>query len=94
MVVFELVLAVVLMVSAGLLGKSLYRLLHVDLGFQPDHLATLEIALPETSYGGQKSIAVGREIVRQARILPGVTSAAISNLLPVSFDGTPTGSGL
>jgi macrolide transport system ATP-binding/permease protein len=87
MVVFELVLAVVLMVSAGLLGKSLYRLLHVDLGFQPDHLATLEIALPETSYGGQKSIAVGREIVRQARILPGVTSAAISNLLPVSFNG-------
>ncbi len=87
MVVFELVLAVVLMVSAGLLGKSLYRLLHVDLGFQPDHLATVEIALPETSYGGQKSIAVGREIVRQARILPGVTSAAISNLLPVSFNG-------
>jgi len=87
MVVLELALAVVLMVSAGLLGKSLYRLLHVDLGFQPDHLATLEIALPETSYGGQKSIAVGREIVRQARILPGVTSAAISNLLPVSFNG-------
>jgi predicted permease len=87
MVVVELALAVVLMVSAGLLGKSLYRLLHVDFGFQPDHLATLEIALPEASYGGQKSIAVGREIVRQAGSLPGVTSAAISNLLPVSFNG-------
>jgi predicted permease len=76
------------MVVGGLLGKSLYRLLHVDLGFQPDHLATLEIALPETSYGDRnKLIAVGREIVRQAGSLPGVESAAISNLLPVSFNG-------
>jgi macrolide transport system ATP-binding/permease protein len=88
LVVLELALAVVLMVVGGLLGKSLYRLLHVDLGFQPDHLATLEIALPETTYRDpQKSVAVGREIVRQAGSLPGVKSAAISNLLPVSFNG-------
>ena len=88
MVVVELAIAVVLMVSAGLLGKSLYRLLHVDLGFQPDHLATLEVALPEASYGDRnKLVAVGREIVRQAGSLPGVKSAAISNLLPVSFNG-------
>ena len=61
LVVLELALAVVLMVVGGLLGKSLYRLLHVDLGFQPDHLATLEIALPETTYRDpQKSVAVGR----------------------------------
>jgi macrolide transport system ATP-binding/permease protein len=88
MVVVELALAVVLMVVGGLLGKSLYRLLHVELGFQPDHLASLEISLPDTRYGNtEKSAAVGREIVRQAGSLPGVTSAAISNLLPVSFNG-------
>jgi macrolide transport system ATP-binding/permease protein len=88
MVVVELGLAVVLMVVGGLLGKSLYRLLHVELGFQPDHLATLEIALPRITYGDdQKAVAVGREIVRQAETLPGVKSAAISNLLPVSFNG-------
>jgi macrolide transport system ATP-binding/permease protein len=88
MVVIELALAVVLMVSGGLLGKSLYRLLHVDLGFQPDHLATLEISLPRITYGDdQKAVAAGREIVRQAETLPGVKSAAISNLLPVSFNG-------
>ena len=46
LVVVELAIAVVLLVGAGLLGKSFYRLLHVDVGFQPDHLATLGRACP------------------------------------------------
>jgi ABC-type antimicrobial peptide transport system permease subunit len=41
LVVVELAVAMVLLVGAGLLGKSFYNLLHIDLGFQPDHLATL-----------------------------------------------------
>ena len=46
LVVLELATAMVLLVGAGLLGKSLYRLLNVDLGFDPDHLATLQVAVP------------------------------------------------
>jgi predicted permease len=42
LVVVELATAVVLLVGAGLLGKSLYLLLHVDLGIESDHLATLD----------------------------------------------------
>ena len=38
MVVAQLAIAVVLLVGAGLLGQSLHRLLHVPLGFEPDHL--------------------------------------------------------
>ena len=41
LVVLELATAMVLLVGAGLLGKSLYRLLNVDLGFRPDRLATV-----------------------------------------------------
>ncbi len=43
LVVVELATAMVLLVGAGLLGKSFYRLLHVDIGLQPDHIAMLRI---------------------------------------------------
>ena len=51
LVVVELAIAMVLLVGAGLLGKSLYRLLHVDLGFVPDHLASMDIAAAGVQYG-------------------------------------------
>jgi macrolide transport system ATP-binding/permease protein len=79
---------VVLLVGAGLLGKSLYRLLQVDTNFQPDHLATLQIALPQTSYGKDGHvIALGRELVRRIGNLPGITSVGITSLLPLSGNG-------
>ena len=46
LVVVELATAVVLLAGAGLLGKSLYNLLHLELGFQADHLATVNVGLP------------------------------------------------
>jgi hypothetical protein len=50
LVVLELAAAMVLLVGAGLLGKSFYRLLQVDIGLQPDHLATLQVAAPQAGY--------------------------------------------
>ena len=50
MVVVELAVAMVLLAGAGLLGKSFYRLLHVGVGFQPDHLATIQVLLPQVVY--------------------------------------------
>jgi macrolide transport system ATP-binding/permease protein len=46
LVVLELATAMVLLVGAGLLGKSLYRLLRVDLGLQPDHLIAIDVDAP------------------------------------------------
>ena len=43
LVVIELATAMVLLAGAGLLMKSLYRLLHTDLGIQPDHIATVHV---------------------------------------------------
>ena len=88
LVVVELAVAMVLLVGAGLLSKSLYRLLHLDLGFEPDGLATLRIAVPEARYGKYpQTIVFERELVRQVSALPGVRSVAVAGQLPVSFNG-------
>jgi macrolide transport system ATP-binding/permease protein len=88
LVVVELAIAVVLLVGAGLLGKSFYRLLHVDIGFQADHLATIQVALSKAPYGKDEQIvAVERQIISRVASLPGVESAGISSVLPVSFNG-------
>src|SRR5580692_6590284 len=50
LVVLELAIAVVLLAGAGLLGQSLYRLLHVPLGFDPNHVATVRVMAPSTVY--------------------------------------------
>jgi macrolide transport system ATP-binding/permease protein len=88
LVVVELAVAVVLLVGAGLLGKSLYRLLNVEIGFQPDHLATVQITLSDASYPKDEQVAaVERQIVSRVSSLPGVESAGVSSVLPVSFNG-------
>src|SRR5882757_1639781 len=88
LVVLELAVAVVLLVGAGLLGKSFYKLLHVELGFQPDHLATVQVVLPETTYAKDAQVvAVSKQILSRVSSLPGVRSAALSTRLPVSGNG-------
>jgi len=91
LVVIELAIAVVLLVAAGLLGKSFYRLLHVDVGFQADHLATVGVALSDTAYAkDEQVVAVGRQIISRVSSLPGVESVGITSVLPVSFNGNTT----
>jgi predicted permease len=88
LVVVELAIAVVLLVTAGLLGKSFYRLLHVELNFDPSHLATLRINLPEQTYNKSETITtVTRKIIDRVATLPGVTSVGTTSTLPASFNG-------
>jgi macrolide transport system ATP-binding/permease protein len=92
LVVLELATAMVLLVGAGLLGKSLYRLLHVDIGFETDHLVTMSLVAPVSSYGKDaQAIALARQIVSRIESLPGVKSVGIStNGIPVSHNGNTT----
>ncbi len=84
LVVIELAIAVVLLVGAGLLGKSFYRLLHVDLGFDATHLATLQMVAPDASYPKpEQRVALLREVTRRLSALPGVESVGITTDLPV-----------
>ncbi len=84
LVVIELATTAVLLVGAGLLGKSLYRLLQVDPGLQPHNLALLTVSPPHESYSKDPQvIALERRILDRVRTLPGVTSAAITQKLPM-----------
>jgi len=88
LVAVELAIAMVLLAGAGLLGKSFYRLLHVELGFQPDHLAALYVVVPEVRYGkNEQVVTLGQQIVSRIASLPGVKSAGIASRIPLSGNG-------
>jgi macrolide transport system ATP-binding/permease protein len=88
LVVLEIAIAVVLLVGAGLLGKSFYRLIHVDLNFNPDHLAMVGVRVPQTLYAKDADLArMQRQTLAKTAALPGVESAGITTLPPVGFYG-------
>lgn len=91
LVVIELATAMVLLVGAGLLSKSFYRLLHTDIGIQPDHLATLRVVLPHSAYPtNEQVIALARRVVDGLANLPGVSSSSIAHNLPIGPNGGNT----
>ncbi len=90
LVVIELATATVLLAGAGLLGKSFYRLLHADIGMEPDHIAIVDVAgLGEKYNKDEQTLAMARELVRQVSALPGVKSVGLTNKLPIE-DGDVT----
>jgi putative ABC transport system permease protein len=85
LLVGEVALALVLLSAAGLTLKSFFRLQRADLGFRTDHLLTLEVELPTDSrYKTEREQGAffGR-VLERAAALPGVTSAAVTSILPL-----------
>jgi putative ABC transport system permease protein len=84
LVVTEVARAMMLLVSAGLLGRSLVRLLGVNVGFDTSHLLTMEINSTGTRYASDSSVFDFHDRVREAvSALPGVVSVAVSSQLPL-----------
>lgn len=87
LVVLELTTAMVLLVGAGLLGKSFYRLLQVGAGFEAKHLITMRVAAPLSAYSeDEQAVALGRRVVDETKSLPGVKSVALADTLPLTFN--------
>jgi len=82
LVVVELTVAMVLLAGAGLLGKSLYRLLHVELGMNPEHVATVNLMAPGNPKP-EELVALYGEMERRVRSLPGVEAVGFTSDLPV-----------
>lgn len=84
LVVVELTVAVVLLAGAGLLGRSFYKLLHVETGFDTTHLATVNVIASDSKYKtASDTKALYREIERRLLALPGVQSVGLTTDLPV-----------
>ena len=80
LVVAELAIAMVLLAGAGLLGKSFYKLLHVELGFEADHLATMQVAMPDQQYNDAvKQTALAKRVLDTVEALPGVVAAGTAS---------------
>ena len=85
-VIVELAVALVLLVGAGLLIKTFWKLRSTESGFNPDHLITMRVDLPETRYKDVTPQTRFRtQILAGMNSLPGVHAAMVSEL-PLSGD--------
>ncbi|HEY9227521.1 MAG TPA: ABC transporter permease, partial [Gemmatimonadaceae bacterium] len=84
LVAVEVALAVMLLVSAGLVAKSLVKLLAVDGGFDASNLLTMEVDAGGPRYSDDASVFAFHDRVRDAvRSLPGVESVGLANQMPL-----------
>ena len=84
--VTEVAAALVLLVGAGLLAQSFLRLEHVDPGFDPHHVLTFALTLPDARYSGARQVDFFQQVVAHVGRLPGVRSASAGGPLPLSRD--------
>jgi putative ABC transport system permease protein len=81
----EAALALVLLVGAGLMMKSLYRLLQVDPGFRPNQVLTMTLSLRPNQYPKGPAVRnFWEQLLERVRELPGVESAAVATNTPMT----------
>jgi putative ABC transport system permease protein len=84
LLVAEVSMALVLLSGAGLLARSMYNLLHVQLGFNADNLLTMRLNLSGKKYNPDETDRVFYdECLTRVNALPGVRAAALTNSLPI-----------
>jgi putative ABC transport system permease protein len=94
LVVSEIAVALALLIGAGLLINSLWRLLNVNPGFNPERVVTMQVASPPgvaSKEGKEKQPAVFfRDVVSRVEAVPGVQSASVINTTPLAGEGSMT----
>jgi putative ABC transport system permease protein len=86
LVVGQVALSLLLLIGAGLLLRSFGRLLRIDPGFDAHNVLTMNVSLPTVKYAKPaQQIAFFDEVLRRVSVLPGVSNAAISAALPLSW---------
>jgi putative ABC transport system permease protein len=85
LIVCEVALSLVLLTGAGVMIRSLLALQHVDAGFDPRNVLTLQVSLPETRYKTPSQITAFFDgALQRIRALPGVQETAVIDDLPLA----------
>jgi putative ABC transport system permease protein len=85
-VVGEVALTIVLMSSAALFGRSLLKLLSIQLGFTTEHIITTGVRLPSGPFAAvPERVAFFSRLLPAVRALPGVESVGLVSKLPLDF---------
>jgi putative ABC transport system permease protein len=85
LIVAETALAVMLLTGAGLMVRTLWSLQRIDLGFDPDRVLTMRLALPASQYDTpEKTVQFWDTLVGRVRALPGVERAGYLRVLPLA----------
>jgi putative ABC transport system permease protein len=85
LVAVEVALAVLLVIGAGLMIRTLAALRDIDLGFVPDRVLTLQLTLPGSRYDtGERVVGFFDALQRRVAALPGVESAGVVRALPLA----------
>jgi putative ABC transport system permease protein len=84
LIVVQIAFSFVLLIGAGLLLRSLYRMLQVDPGFRPQHVLAMNIHFNWSKYAKSEDYVVAnREVLDRVRTEPGVLAAATSSTYPL-----------
>jgi predicted permease len=85
LVISQVALALVLLIGAGLMAQSFMRLSHVSLGFEPDRVLTLQMALPASQYREKtQQTAFYAQVMDRIRALPGVLGSGAAVGIPLA----------
>jgi putative ABC transport system permease protein len=87
----EIALALTLLVGAGLMINTLWRLLHANPGFATDNLLTMEVDLPWRKYHHARAEEFRRSVLERVTSLHGVEAAAFANTIPMGGGETQSG---
>jgi putative ABC transport system permease protein len=86
LVAVEVALSLVLLIGAGLMIKSFFRLQQMNLGFNPDNVLAVNLSLSSSRYPeDRQQVAFFREAIERLQSLPGIKSAGATTGLPLTL---------